>query len=36
MECSDGVVVIVVCVVCCGVVVFVVENATNPSRFAHF
>ena len=38
MECSEGVVVVVVqCVgVQCGVVVFVVETATKRSRFAHF
>ena len=38
MECSEGVVVVVVywSVVWCGVVVVVVENATKPSCFAHF
>ena len=37
MECSEGVVVVVVwrIGVWCGVVVVVVEKATKPSRFAH-
>ena len=36
VECSEGVVVVVVYWSVCGVVVVVVENGKKPSRFAHF